>query len=124
MQETVARIPYFSYIFMLHLYETLGWWRRSVEAKRVHFAEEYNEYNHLLIMEALGGDQKWHVRFLSRHAAIFYGLLMLLVWLGSASYAYNFMELVEAHACDTYDEFCYANKDLLQSMKAPSVAKA
>lgn len=25
--ETVARIPYFSYISLLHLYESLGWWR-------------------------------------------------------------------------------------------------
>ena len=25
--ETVARMPYFSYITMLHLYESLGWWR-------------------------------------------------------------------------------------------------
>ena len=46
--ETVARMPYFSYITMLHAYETLGWWRRSTEAKRVHFAEEYNEFNHLV----------------------------------------------------------------------------
>ena len=53
--ETVARMPYFSYITMLHIYETLGWWRRSTEAKRVHFAEEYNEFHHLLIWESLGG---------------------------------------------------------------------
>jgi ubiquinol oxidase len=25
--ETVARMPYFSYVTCLHLYETLGWWR-------------------------------------------------------------------------------------------------
>jgi ubiquinol oxidase len=24
--ETVARMPYFSYLSMLHLYETLGFW--------------------------------------------------------------------------------------------------
>jgi hypothetical protein len=53
--ETVARMPYFSYITMLHIYETLGWWRRSTEAKRVHFAEEFNEFHHLLIWESLGG---------------------------------------------------------------------
>ena len=28
--ETVARMPYFSYITALHAYETLGWWRRFV----------------------------------------------------------------------------------------------
>lgn len=43
MLETVARMPYFSYITMLHLYETLGFWRRSADVKRIHFAEEWNE---------------------------------------------------------------------------------
>ena len=34
--ETVARMPYFSYITMLHSYETLGWWRRSTgELERI-----------------------------------------------------------------------------------------
>ena len=39
--ETVARVPYFSYISMLHLYESLGWWRIGASNKRVHFAEEW-----------------------------------------------------------------------------------
>lgn len=43
MLETVARMPYFSFITMLHLYETLGFWRRSADIKRIHFAEEWNE---------------------------------------------------------------------------------
>ena len=87
--ETVARMPYFSYISMLHLYaaarqriprrasrgsppryESLGWWRRSAEAKKVHFAEEWNEFHHLLAMEALGGDALWQDRFFAHHAAI------------------------------------------------------
>jgi ubiquinol oxidase len=38
--ETVARVPYFSYISMLHLYESIGWWRIGAASKRVHFAEE------------------------------------------------------------------------------------
>ncbi len=33
--ETVARMPYFAYISMLHLYETLGWWRAGAELRRV-----------------------------------------------------------------------------------------
>jgi ubiquinol oxidase len=52
-------MPYLSYISMLHLYESLGWWRRSADVKRIHFAEEWNEFHHLLVMEALGGDQRW-----------------------------------------------------------------
>ena len=30
---------------MLHLYETLGFWRRGAETKRIHGDEEYNEYH-------------------------------------------------------------------------------
>lgn len=92
--ETVARMPYFSYITMLHTYETLGWWRRSTEAKRVHFAEEYNEYHHLLIWESLGGDQHWRVRFLAQHSAIAYYFGLIALWILSPSLAYNFSELM------------------------------
>eukprot|EP00599_Poterioochromonas_sp_BG-1_P004338 CAMPEP_0173148890 /NCGR_PEP_ID=MMETSP1105-20130129/9995_1 /TAXON_ID=2985 /ORGANISM="Ochromonas sp., Strain BG-1" /LENGTH=516 /DNA_ID=CAMNT_0014063643 /DNA_START=35 /DNA_END=1585 /DNA_ORIENTATION=- len=121
--ETVARMPYFSYITMLHTYETLGWWRRSTEAKRVHFAEEFNEFHHLLIWEALGGDQDWFVRFLAKHASVVYFFLLIVMWVLSPSLAYNFSELIEAHAVDTYAEFADANKEVLQSMAAPVIAK-
>ncbi len=39
MLETVARIPYFAYISILHLYESLGFWRAGAELRKVHFAE-------------------------------------------------------------------------------------
>ena len=121
--ETVARIPYFSYITLIHTYETLGWWRRSTVVKRVHFAEEINEYHHLLIMESLGGNQKWRVRFLAQHAAVAYFYILLLVWALSPSLAYNFSELIEAHAVDTYTEFAESNKETLKSLPPPFVAK-
>jgi hypothetical protein len=92
--EVVARMPYFSYITMLHTYETLGWWRRSANAKRVHFAEELNEYHHLLIWESLGGDQEWRVRFLAQHSAILYYFGLILLWVLSPTLAYNFSELL------------------------------
>jgi len=53
-------------------------------------------------MEALGGDQAWVVRFLAQHAAVFYFFILLLLWGFSPSRAYNFSELIEAHAVDTY----------------------
>jgi len=121
--ETVARMPYFSYISMLHLYESLGWWRRSAEIKRVHFAEEWNEFHHLLIMEALGGDQLWSDRFLAQHAAIVYYTVLVVLWLLSPTLAYNFSQLIEAHAVDSYGEFRDANKELLSSLPAPAIAK-
>lgn len=54
--ETVARIPYFVYVSMLHLYETLGWWREP-SLRKIHNAEEWNELHHLLILECLGADK-------------------------------------------------------------------
>ena len=47
--ETVARMPYFAYLSALHLYETLGWWRRS-DYLKIHFLQTWNEQHHLLIM--------------------------------------------------------------------------
>lgn len=35
----VCRMPYFSYISMLHLYETLGWWSIGSDVRKIHFAE-------------------------------------------------------------------------------------
>lgn len=121
--ETVARVPYFAYISSLHLYETLGWWRRSAESKRVHFAEEWNEFHHLLTMEALGGDQMWQDRFLAQHSAIVYYFILIGVWMTSPSLAYKFSELIEAHAVDTYGEFADANREILASLPAPRVTR-
>lgn len=93
--ETVARMPYFSYISMLHLYESLGWWRAGAEVRKVHFAEEWNELHHLQIMESLGGDQLWVDRFMAEHAAVFYYWVLLVMYLISPSASYAFSELLE-----------------------------
>lgn len=120
--ETVARMPYFSYITMLHLYETLGFWRSSAEVKRVHFAEEWNEFHHLLIMESLGGDQPWWVRFLSQHSAIAYFIVLTHLFALSPSLSYKFSEMLETHAVDTYSQFLDENEALLKSLPPPLAA--
>ena len=48
--ENVARMPYFSYTTMLTLYESLGWWRCGMDNRRIHFAEEWNELQHLSLI--------------------------------------------------------------------------
>lgn len=120
--ETVARIPYFAYISMLHLYETLGWWRAGASLRKVHFAEEWNELHHLQIMESLGGDSLWVDRFLAQHGAILYYWVLIAFFLLFPSLAYNFSELVELHASDTYAEFVEANEALLKELPPPLVA--
>jgi ubiquinol oxidase len=89
----------------------------------VHFAEEWNEYHHLLIMESLGGDTLWRDRFLAQHSAIIYYGLLLVMWLASPALAYNFSELIEAHAVDTYGTFAEENKAKLQRLPAPRIAR-
>ncbi|CAI7780148.1 unnamed protein product [Closterium sp. NIES-54] len=122
--ETVARMPYFSYISMLHLYETLGWWRIGAEVRKVHFAEEWNEMNHLKIMESLGGDRLWVDRFFAQHAAILYYWVLNFMFLISPRTAYNFSELIEAHAVDTYGEFVDENEELLKTLPPSPAAIA
>eukprot|EP00238_Polyblepharides_amylifera_P005579 CAMPEP_0196584484 /NCGR_PEP_ID=MMETSP1081-20130531/47193_1 /TAXON_ID=36882 /ORGANISM="Pyramimonas amylifera, Strain CCMP720" /LENGTH=439 /DNA_ID=CAMNT_0041905697 /DNA_START=123 /DNA_END=1442 /DNA_ORIENTATION=+ len=120
--ETVARTPYFSYNVMLYIYEVVGWWRRSSDLRKVHFAEEWNEYHHLLIMESMGGDRGWADRFLGYHSAVLYFLALLFLWLISPTTAYNFSELIEAHAVDTYAQFLDQNEDLLKTLPPPAAA--
>lgn len=121
--ETIARIPYFSYVSMLHLYESLGWWRGN-ELRKVHNAEEDNEFHHLLIMEALGGNALWTDRFLGYHVAIGYYWALIALYFFSPRAAYGFMALLEAHAVDTYGTFLKENKERLKLLPAPKVAES
>lgn len=120
--ETVARMPYFAYISMLHLYESIGWWRAGAEIRKIHFAEEWNELHHLQILESLGGDLMWFDRFLAEHAAIFYYWVLVIMYSLSPKASYTFSELVEHHAADTYSEFAEQNEELLKTIPPPLVA--
>ena len=62
---------------------------------QVHFAEEWNELHHLMIMESLGGDQMWVDRFMAQHAAVFYYWVLIAFFAVSPSKAYLFSEMVE-----------------------------
>ncbi|KAI7752097.1 hypothetical protein M8C21_023108, partial [Ambrosia artemisiifolia] len=77
--ETIARVPYFAFISVLHMYESFGWWRKS-DYLKVHFAESWNEMHHLLIMEELGGNAWWFDRFLAQHIAIFYYFMTVFMY--------------------------------------------
>ncbi|MEO1208505.1 MAG: alternative oxidase [Cyanobacteria bacterium J06638_20] len=119
--ETVARVPYFSYLSVLHLYESLGLWRKA-DWLKVHFAESWNELHHLLIMEALGGDKSWIDRLLSRSVALLYYWIIVSIYVVNPRAAYHFMEMVEEHAYDTYDTYLQTNEAELKALPAPEVA--
>jgi ubiquinol oxidase len=119
--ETVARIPYFSFVTVLHLYETLGFWR-TAELRQVHNAEEWNELHHLLIMESLGGNRQWWVRFLAEHSAIATYWFIVLFYFVSPTWSYKFSEMLEMHAVNTYAEFIEENMEKLKDLPAPEIA--
>lgn len=90
----------------------------------MHFAEEWNELHHLLIMESMGGDKRWVDRFLGQHAAVFYYWVLVLVFFASPSWSYKFSEMLETHAVSTYGEFIRENAEVLAALPAPDIARA
>ncbi len=105
--ETIARMPYFSYLSVLHLYETLGWWRRA-DYLKVHFCESWNELHHLLIMEELGGHKRFVDRFVAQHAAFFYYWFVVFFYIANPVFAYNLNE-VNYRCLNFLTIHCYHN---------------
>lgn len=114
-------MPYFAYLSVLHLYETVGFWRKA-DWLKVHFAESWNELHHLLIMEELGGSKHWGDRFLAQHVALLYYWVVVALYMVAPRSAYHFMELVEEHAYHTYDTFTKEHEAALKAQPAPQVA--
>ncbi|PWZ39379.1 Ubiquinol oxidase 4, chloroplastic/chromoplastic [Zea mays] len=119
--ETIARVPYFAFISVLHMYETFGWWRRA-DYLKVHFAQSLNEFHHLLIMEELGGNAIWIDCFLARFMAFFYYFMTVAMYMLSPRMAYHFSECVERHAYSTYDKFLKLHEEELKTLPAPEAA--
>ena len=120
--ETVARVPYFSYTSVLHLYETVGHFRNK-ELLRMHFEESWNELHHLLIMEELGGDSIFTDRVIATHMAFFYYWIVVGLYLINPAMAYNFNFHVENHASQTYSAFLEEYADYLKAQPVPLAAK-
>lgn len=119
--ETIARVPYFSYTSVLHLYETMGWFRKK-EYIEMHFAESWNELHHLLIMEELGGNKAFTDRFIAQHIAFFYYWLVVALYMSFPAVAYDLNKHVETHAFETYDKFLREHAQELKTQPAPKAA--
>jgi ubiquinol oxidase len=119
--ETIARVPYFAYLSVLHLYETLGYWRKA-DWLKIHFSETWNELHHLLIMESLGGNEHWIDRFIAQHLALAYYWVVVPLYMVLPKYAYYMMELIEQHAHHTYETFLFAQGEELKLKPAPQIA--
>mgnify|MGYP002881810970 CR=1 FL=1 len=122
--ETVARVPYFAYLSVMHLRETFG--ERTPgdsERMRTHYAEADNELHHLLIMESLGGNSSFVDRGVAQTMAFFYYWYVVGVYAFSEQSAYHLSELIEDHAFSTYSKFLGEHEAKLKMMPVPAIAR-
>ena len=111
--EEIARAPYFAFLSVLHLRESLG--LRGPEhlyLMKEHFAQSVNETEHLEYMESRDGNRYWIDRFFARHLVlIYYWVNVVYYWLDPRS-AYHLSYEIELHAEDTYAKYLkYEDRD-------------
>ena len=104
--EEIARAPYFAFLSVLHLRESLGlrgqW---HIYLMKQHFEQSVNETEHLEIMESRGGNAYWIDRFLARHLVlVYYWINVVYYWLSPRA-AYHLSYEIEIHAMETYMKY-------------------
>jgi hypothetical protein len=68
--EEIARAPYFAFLSVLHLRESLGLrGPEHIYLMEEHFAQTLNETEHLEYMESRGGSAYWVDRFFAKYLA-------------------------------------------------------
>ena len=104
--EEIARAPYFAFLSVLHLRESLG--LRGPEhlyLMKEHFNQSVNETEHLEYMESRGGADHWIDRFFARHLVlIYYWINVVYYWVAPVS-AYHLSYEIEIHAATTYGKY-------------------
>jgi ubiquinol oxidase len=110
--ETIARAPYFAFLSVLHLRESLG--LRTEEhyyLMKEHFAQTVNETEHLREMESRGGADRWIDRFFAYHLVLVYYWIMVVYYFLDPVSAYHLNEEVEWHAMMTYAKYLTIHDD-------------
>ena len=108
--EEIARAPYFAFLSVLHLRESLG--LRGPEhlyLMKEHFAQTLNETEHLEYMESRGGNAYWIDRFFARHLVLaYYWINVVYYWMAPRA-AYHLSYEIEVHAAVTYGKYLALN---------------
>ena len=110
--ETIARAPYFAFLSVLHLKESLG--LRTEEhyyLMKEHFAQTINETEHLIEMERRGGADNWHDRFIAYHLVLIYYWILVGYYLIDPISAYHLNTGIEFHATETYLDYLYQHPE-------------
>ena len=108
--EEIARAPYFAFVSVLHLRESLGLrGQEHLYLMEEHFAQTLNETEHLEYMESRGGNSYWVDRFFARHLVlIYYWVNVVYYWVAPRA-AYHLSYEVEIHAAETYAKYLALN---------------
>ena len=108
--EEIARAPYFAFLSVLHLRESMG--LRGPEhlyLMKEHFDQSVNETEHLEYMESRGGNRYWIDRAFARHLVLlYYWVNVVYYWVAPRS-AYHLSYEVEIHAAETYAKYLAVN---------------
>ena len=108
--EEIARAPYFAFLSVLHLRESMGLrGPEHIYLMEEHFAQTLNETEHLEYMESRGGNAYWVDRAFARHLVlIYYWVNVVYYWVDPRS-AYHLSYEVEIHAAETYAKYLAYN---------------
>ena len=108
--EEIARAPYFAFLSVLHLRESLGLRGPThIYLMEEHFAQTLNETEHLEYMESRGGSAYWVDRFVARHLVlVYYWINVVYYWVAPRS-AYHLSYEIEIHAAETYAKYLALN---------------
>ena len=108
--EEIARAPYFAFLSVLHLRESMG--LRGPEhlyLMKQHFEQSLNETEHLEYMESRGGNSYWIDRFVAKHLVLIYYWSNVVYYWVAPRLAYHLSYEVEIHAAETYAKFLALN---------------
>ena len=104
--EVIARAPYFAFISVLHLRESLGLrGEEHIYLMKEHFYQALNETEHLEEMEAREGNKYWIDRFFAKHLVLLYYWIMVVYYLVDPIDAYDINMKIEKHAFKTYVKY-------------------
>ena len=104
--EEVARAPYFAFLSVLHLKESMGLrGDKHLYLMREHFEQSVNETEHLEYMESRGGGAYWVDRAFAKHLVLIYYWINVVYYWISPRFAYHLSHEIEIHAAITYAKY-------------------
>ena len=104
--EEIARAPYFAFLSVLHLRESMGLRGPDhIYLMKEHFQQSVNETEHLEYMESRGGNRYWIDRFVARHLVVLYYWINVVYYWVAPRAAYHLSYEIEMHAAMTYAKY-------------------